>query len=78
MTAAINAAETNGVIAMLVLSLVGTWIITQLRVWRTHLPVRHGDLVRPGGHAAATGWAWMPVVGLQRCAVRGRREPERR
>ena len=34
MIAAINAAATSSVIAMLVLSLVGLWVITQLRIWR--------------------------------------------
>jgi hypothetical protein len=34
MTAAINAAATSSVIATLVLSLVGLWVITQLRIWR--------------------------------------------
>jgi hypothetical protein len=33
MIAAINAA-TNSAIATLVLSLVGLWVITQLRIWR--------------------------------------------
>ena len=36
MTAAIEAAATNGVIGMLVPSLVGLWVMTQLRIWRTH------------------------------------------
>jgi hypothetical protein len=34
MIAAINAAATNSAIATLVLSLVGLWVITQLRIWR--------------------------------------------
>ena len=37
MIAAINAAATNSAIATLVLSLVGLWVITQLRIWR-HVP----------------------------------------
>jgi hypothetical protein len=34
MPAAINAAATTGVITMVVLSLVGVWVTTQLRLWR--------------------------------------------
>jgi hypothetical protein len=34
MIAAINAAATNSAVATLVLSLVGLWVITQLRIWR--------------------------------------------
>jgi hypothetical protein len=35
MTAAFNAAATNGVIVMLVLPLVGLWVMAQLWIWRT-------------------------------------------
>jgi hypothetical protein len=46
MIAAINAAATNSAIATLVLSLVGLWVITQLRIWRyvPRAPVRPGGL----------------------------------
>jgi hypothetical protein len=47
MIAAINTAATNSAIATLVLSLVGLWVITQLRIWRfVHraLPSQTGGL----------------------------------
>jgi hypothetical protein len=34
MIAAINTAATSSAVATLVLSLVGLWVITQLRIWR--------------------------------------------
>jgi hypothetical protein len=47
MIAAINTAATNSAIATLVLSLVGLWVITQLRIWRyvPRAPVRPGGCV---------------------------------
>jgi hypothetical protein len=56
MIAAINAAVTNSAIATLVLSLVGLWVITQLRIWRyvprvrpCALPSRRQGGLRAGG-----------------------------
>jgi hypothetical protein len=43
MIAAINTAATNSTIATLVLSLVGLWVITQLRIWR-YVPRAPGGL----------------------------------
>jgi len=50
MIAAINAAVTNSAIATLVLSLVGLWVITQLRIWR-YVPRAH-----PLALPSRTGW----------------------
>jgi hypothetical protein len=63
--AAINAAATTSVIATLVLSLVGLWVTTQLRIWR-YVPRAH-----PRALPSRTGWP-----ALSRGAISGNDFPD--